>query len=249
MALKINFKISSKTSGIVLEDLRHDQAVTLTETLMGVKGVTRCTIEWEGEEDESELGPMQWSEQEPKPPEQEPEPEPPKKEPKPVTTQKTIIREPPGESHTVAPESPEQEPEPPEQKPERKRPRVIFKEMERVAHRNLGKYVDIDNKMGYHDQEDGGIVICYYTTKVYTSWEDMFELPVYIDADSIITLNNLKQVAVRQFRKWMSNHLDQLPEGVDPDAEFRSLQTSAAVYPPLKPKGQDFGREDESGGF
>ena len=51
----------------------------------------------------------------------------------------------------------------------------------------------------------------------------MFKLPKFIDNESIKNMNNLKQVAVRHFRKWMSDHPDQLPDGVDPDADFRPM--------------------------
>lgn len=101
-------------------------------------------------------------------------------------------------------------------------PVPIFEEQDKITKPNLTKYVDINMfNMGYHDQGDDNLVLCYGTTKVYTTWKDMFALPVMIDDKSLKKLNNLKQVAVRQFRKWMSEHLNLLPDGVDPDAEFR----------------------------
>ena len=119
---------------------------------------------------------------------------------------------------------------------------VIFKELDAISRTKLGEYIDINVfEMGYHNQGDGKIIICYGTTKVYTSWEDMFKLPTFIDNESIEKLDNLKQVAVRNFRKWMADHSDLLPNGVDPDAEFRSMDVGNSVYPPSSPGGQDFG--------
>ena len=124
---------------------------------------------------------------------------------------------------------------------EKKEP-VIFKELDAISRTKLGEYIDINVfEMGYHNQGDGKIIICYGTTKVYTSWEDMFKLPTFIDNESIEKLDNLKQVAIRQFRKWMADHPDLLPNGVDPDAEFRSMGVGDSVYPPASPGGQDFG--------
>lgn len=98
----------------------------------------------------------------------------------------------------------------------------IFTESGRIPFKKLKPYIDISvYGMGYHDQGDGIIVICSGASKVYTSWKDMFELPLYIDAESIRSISNLKQAAVRQFRKWMHDNPSLLPDGVDPDADFR----------------------------
>jgi hypothetical protein len=126
--------------------------------------------------------------------------------------------------------------------PQHKDP-VIFKELDKIPKAKLAKYIDIDVfNMGYHDQRFGKIVICYGTTKVYTSWDDMFDLPTFIDNKSIEKLNNLKQVAIRHFRKWMAVHPDLLPDGVDLDAAFRSTGVGQSVYPPSSPARQDFGK-------
>lgn len=100
----------------------------------------------------------------------------------------------------------------------------IFHELTRINHSDLKDYISIESSgMGYHDQKDGNIVICNGTTKVYTSWLDMFKLPIYIDGGSIENINNLKQVAVRTFRKWMNDNPSLLPDGIDPDADFRQM--------------------------
>lgn len=119
---------------------------------------------------------------------------------------------------------------------------AVFKELDTISETELTEYININLfGMGYHDQGNGKIVICYDATKVYTSWGDMFKLPKFIDNELIEKLGNLKQVAIRQFRKWMADHPDLLPDGVDPDAEFRSAGVGSSVYPPTSPRGQDFG--------
>jgi len=227
MTQKINLKISSNHGGITLEDITIEQVVILTQTIVGVKGPHKITISWE---DDGIDEPVE---------ESIPEPEPGQElesslfgdDPDEVTTSLTrttaVIPEPPG---------------PVDDLPQHKDP-VIFNEMDRISKTKLAKYIDIDVfNMGYHNQGEGKIVICYGTTKVYTSWEDMFKLPRFIDNESIKKLNNLKQVAIRHFRKWMAVHPDLLPDGVDPDAEFRSVGVGQSVYPPVRPTGQDFGK-------
>lgn len=136
-----------------------------------------------------------------------------------------------------------EEPETPNPVPEP----VIFKELDRISKSNLAKYTDILGifNLGYHDQGEGKLVICYGTTKVYTSWEDMFKLPEFINDKSIKDLNNLKQVAVRHFRKWMADHPDLLPDGVDPDADFRP-QLKGVINTKT---GNDGEYENTSGGY
>lgn len=369
MTQKIDFKISSKHAGITLEDITIDQALSLTETIVGTKGPYKVTISWEDDgTDDTDPEPVLESEPEPEPahmpeiltvgstdhthdpePEQEPEPKPPEliippttpivkptseQEPEPV---ENINEQPPvkllptldekiskndfttptfipleanlhyGETEdgrllikyyatrvdTTWEDLNELEPtvlnpiprgipllayhdignrrsavikfiehmrmkgieqgqaieildelnhtaKEPETK-EKKDP-MIFEELDAISKTKLSEYADIDMfEMGYHNQGDGKIVICYGTTKVYTSWEDMFKLPTFIDNESIKKLHNLKQVAVRNFRKWMAEHPNLLPDGVDPDAEFRSMNVSDSVYPPASPGGQDFG--------
>ena len=238
MTQQIDYKISSKHGGITLEDITIDQALVLTNTIVGTKGPYKVTISWEDNGiDEPE--PTEELISEPKP-EQELEPEP--KPPGPITSHINQTGFPQAADHItskapVIEPTPVQEPDPAPVHP------VIFNELDRISKAKLAKYIDIDVfNMGYHDQGHGKIVICYGTTKVYTSWEDMFKLPVFIDSESIKELNNLKQVALRHFRKWMANHPDLLPDGVDPDAAFRSTGVGQSVYPPSSPARQDFGK-------
>ena len=99
-----------------------------------------------------------------------------------------------------------------------------FEEGERVSKAKLASYVSIPrSNMGYHDQGDGVVVLCNNNTKVYTTWEDLFKLPASNHIPAIMELNYPKRGAIIAFRKWMSNNLDQLPAGVDPDADFRPL--------------------------
>jgi len=228
MCIRDSYKISSKHGGITLEDVTIGQTLVLTETIVGIKGPYKVTISWEDDGiDEPEPTEELISEPEPKPVQElEPEPEP----PEPTTTHTNMTDFPQAADNITAIEPiPTKEP-------------VIFKQLDRISKAKLAKYIDIDVfNMGYHDQGDGKIVICYGTTKVYTSWEDMFKLPKFINNESIENLNNLKQVAIRHFRKWMADHPDLLPDGVDPDAEFRSAGIGSSVYPPASPAGQDYG--------
>jgi hypothetical protein len=245
MTQQIDYKISSKHGGITLEDITIDQALVLTDTIVGTKGPYKVTISWE----DNGIDEPEPTEELIVEPESEQELESKHVPPEPITshinqtdlpqaadhiTQKTPVIEP----------TPAQEPDPAPAHP------VIFNELDRISKAKLAKYIDIDVfNMGYHDQGDGKIIICYGTTKVYTSWENMFKLPIFIDNESIKELNNLKQVAVRHFRKWMTEHSDLLPDGVDPDAEFRSAGVGQSVYPPESPAGQDFGKGISEGGF
>lgn len=242
MTQQINYKISSKHGGITLEDITIDQALVLTNTIVGIKGPYKVTISWEDDGiDEPEPTEELISEPESEP-EQELESEPESPEPTTSHINRTGFSQ---AADHIIPKAPiiestpiqEPNPEPPHL--------VIFNELDRISKAKLAKYIDIDVfNMGYHDQGDGKIVICYGTTKVYTSWEDMFKLPTFIDNESIGKLNNLKQVAIRHFRKWMATYPDLLPDGVDPDAEFRSAGVGQSVYPPISPAGQDFGKGD-----
>lgn len=349
----INFRISSKYSGITLEDITIDQSLILIETIVGMKGPYKCTVEWvqtDTSDPEPEQEPMSPIVKSATPtsdlePDEEPEPKPilePEPEPKeninkypPVkllstlagkiskndfTTSKYVplaanlhygetvdgelliryfatridttwddlnklegtIPDPmprgipllthndtgnrrsavirfieqirtknikPGQAIEILNKVDELNEEI-ETETETIKDLVIFTELDHIPISKLGEYVDINQfNMGYHDQEDGKLVICYGTNKVYTSWEDMFKLPVHIDNKSIEKLSNLKQVAVRQFRKWMANNLNLLPDGVDPDAEFRPAGVSTSVYPSESPEGQDFGRGNGGSGF
>jgi len=97
-----------------------------------------------------------------------------------------------------------------------------FKEGDRVSKDKLAPYVGIPrSNMGYHDQGDGVVVLCNNSTKVYTTWEDLFKLPVSTHVSAIMELNYPKRGAIIAFRKWMSQFPELLPAGVDPDADFR----------------------------
>lgn len=233
MTMKINMQISTDHSGVKLEDITKEQATELTRNIVGTKGPRKLIFTW-GYDAADEVNksivptpPSDIPKPEPKPEQElEPEPEP----PEPTTTHTNMTDFPQAADNITAIEPiPTKEP-------------VIFKQLDRISKAKLTKYIDIDVfNMGYHDQGDGIVVICYGTTKVYTSWEDMFKLPKFINNESIENLNNLKQVAIRHFRKWMADHPDLLPDGVDPDAEFRSAGVGSSVYPPASPAGQDFG--------
>jgi len=97
-----------------------------------------------------------------------------------------------------------------------------FKEGDRVSKDKLAPYVGIPrSNMGYHDQGNGVVVLCNNNTKVFTTWEDLFKLPVSDHVSAIMELNYPKRRAIIAFRKWMSQFPELLPAGVDPDADFR----------------------------
>jgi|GEM_PF-5502105 len=173
-------RLSTQTSGVTLKNLSGGNVRNKIDALLGTDGLTKITVSWESVED----APLKSEE---------------------LVSDLDIIDD------VVEEPTPLSEESGSGKLPSRTTEDSIppFEEMERISKTKLAKYININVfNMGYHDQGDGKIVICYGTTKVYTSWEDMFKLPTFIDNKSIEGLNNLKQVAVRNFRKWMATHPD-----------------------------------------
>lgn len=95
-----------------------------------------------------------------------------------------------------------------------------FVERPRINKADLNAYIGLGAcEMGYHNQKDGVIVICHGTVKLYTSWNDVEQLPYPIPQDVIKHLGTPKQVALRHFREWIEQGKPDMY--VDPDAAFR----------------------------
>ncbi|MGP8322431.1 MAG: hypothetical protein ACT6FG_00315 [Methanosarcinaceae archaeon] len=96
----------------------------------------------------------------------------------------------------------------------------IFTEIKPIKEKDFGKYIDLfADGMGYHDQNDGSIVIKRGVTKVYTTLKTMKELPCPIPKKLISHLSRPKQIAIKHFKEWIEQGLPNIY--VDPDAEFK----------------------------
>ena len=219
--MAIQVKLSAKSQAVTLKNLSKEHAHEITKLLIGVEGITRITTEWDPESVNEEEQYIQSTE--------EPHPD--------DNPAKIEYLNQPG-TIVAHPETTEQ-PEPPTPittpggNPSNSIPELT--EIQRIPRKALGPYINIGiHNMGYHDQRpSSNVVICYGTTKVFTTWDDLAKLPFPVPAESIFKLNALKQTAVKHFRKWMQQQANQAvqKESVtkpvtqdqedDPDAPYR----------------------------
>jgi len=214
--MTIQVKLSRVCQGLVLTELTKERAKDVVNTLTGVKGIKRISIEWDQDQNSPEPvnDTVQYT---------------PKTE---YSEQDCAIVAHPITHQPTPPETPSPDNNPPNSIPESA---AIFTEIERITRKNLGPYIDIGiHNMGYHTQGDSGkIAICYGTTKVYTTWDDMRQLPYPVPTEVIFKLNTLKQTAIKHFRRWIEEKYKQTENkdcsghpylsnsDTDPDAPYR----------------------------
>ena len=203
--MAIQIKLSNAHQGITLTELTRAHAKDIINTLTGVTGLKKMTIEWEPDQDQ------------PDPPSPPGPPEPAEKVIYPEQDCK-IIPEPRDTQSTTQGALQEED--------DSETLFLLF-ERPRIYKNDLGPYIYIGSKgMGYHDQPDPDkrIAICKGTTKVYTTIEDIERLKFPINPDELVNLNPTKQAAVRAFKQWVEtdykDHHKKTKE--DPDADFKN---------------------------
>ena len=204
--MAIQVKLSAKSQAVTLKNLSKEHAHEITKLLIGVEGITRITTEWDPKSVNEEEQYIQSTEESP------PDNNPAKIE---YPEQPCAI--------VTHPETTDQ-PEPPTapgSNPSISTPRLS--EIKRIPRKALGPYIDINiHNMGYHDQSPSrDVAICYGTTKVFTTWDDLAKLPFPVPAEAIFELNTLKQTAVKHFRKWMQQQANQAVQ-TEPTAKPKS---------------------------
>ena len=234
-------------SGVPIKNQTIDRALDICAALIGADGIKRITVEWEPEETPETPGPPKL----PEPPELlihqnqpgQPEPQiqlgPPTYRNPPEQTQYpeqecAIIDHP--ESKSVAlfekmiqlpkeipPEGipPEETTQPQKEIPQQPTDIPVFTEIGRIPKGKLGKFTDLGTcGLGYHATKTG-LVICYGTTKVYTTWKDMEDLPYPIKLSTLKHLSKLKKEAISHFSEWIRQGKPEIYK--DLDAEFRQM--------------------------
>lgn len=216
--MAIQVKLSAKSQAVTLKNLSKEHAHEITKLLIGVEGITRITTEWDQESVNEEEQYIQSTEESP------------------PDNNSAKIEYPEQPCAIVAHPKTTDQSEPstaPGSNPPISTPRLS--EIKRIPRKALGPYIDINiHNMGYHDQSPSrDVAICYGTTKVYTTWDDLAKLPFPVPAEAIFELNTLKQTAVKHFRKWMQQQANQaeqtesatkpktLDNEDDPDAPYR----------------------------
>jgi hypothetical protein len=202
--ISIQVKLSAKSQAVTLKNLSKEQAHEITRLLTGIEGINRITVEWDEPVNET-----------------------------PQYTRDTETLSDDGPTKIEYPDQPcaivshpettdqSEPPTAPGSNPLISTPRLL--EIKRIPRKALGPYIDINiHNMGYHDQSPSrDVAICYGTTKVYTTWDDLAKLPFPVPAEAIFELNTLKQTAVKHFRKWMQQQANQAVQ-TEPTAKPKS---------------------------
>ena len=222
---QVNIRLSSTVSGVLIEKLTVGRALDVCKSLIGTDGIKRMTVEW-GPEETPEL---------PEPP------DPPEQIQYPVQ-ECAIIDHPESKPVELLEKiTPPPEEKPPEEKPQPKEikqpleeipPKLkkitptpkdvqFFTEIERIPKGKLGKFTDLVTcGLGYHETKNG-LIICYGSTKVYTTWNIMEALPYPIQIGTLKHLSKPKKEAISHFSEWIQQGKPKIYK--DPDAEFRQM--------------------------
>lgn len=219
--MAIQIKLSGVHQGLTLSGLTLEHANNIVNTLTGVTGLKRISIEWEPGQDQQDL---------PSPPGP---PEPAEKVIYPEQDCK-IIPEPRATQSTIQGATQEED--------DSETLFLLF-ERPRVYKNDLGPFINIGTHgIGYYDQPapDKRIVICKGNIKVYTTIGDMEKLRFPINPDELVNLNPAKQAAVKQFKRWVETDYK--------DHSKKTQEDQDADYKPQLPPGMiDTGTSGDGG--
>lgn len=252
----VTLKLSTKTNGIIYEDISEEKALELIKCNIGIKGPKaphKMTIVWIDDAEVAVTKPLEVTG------------EPSVDKTDDVKTTPVIDKTPPeteDEISKVQPVSTDDSKKP-----------VVLSEISRIDKYDFTttKFIPIESNLSYAETDDGRISIKYAGTKINTTWKKLVELEQSIgdpitrgvpllegkDAGNRRTtvtkfinkmrINGIKQgdgieLFNRIFKdKPKSGTVESKDGDTDPDKDFRSTGVGSSVYPPASPTGQDFG--------
>lgn len=248
----ITLKLSTKTNGIIYEDISEEKALELIRCNIGIKGSKaphKITISWIDEPESAVAKPAELTG------------EPSVDKPDDVKTTPVIDKTPPETEDKISKVQPDST--------DNSKKTVVLSEISRIDKYDFTttKFIPIESNLSYAETDDGRISIKYAGTKINTTWKRLVELEQSIgdpiprgvpllegkDAGNRRTtvakfINNMRGNNIKQgdgielFNK-IFNYKPKsgIVESKDDD-DFRSTGVGASVYPPASPAGQDFGK-------
>ena len=253
----VTLKLSTKTNGIIYEDISEEKALELIRCNIGIKGPKaphKITIVWSDGPEMAEV----------KPSEVTGEPSVDKTDD--VKTAPVIDKTPPETEDKISKVQPASTDD--------SKKTVLLSEIGRIDKYDFTttKYISIESNLSYAETDDGRISIKYAGTKINTTWKKLVELEQSI-GDPItrgvpllegkdegnrrtavtkfinkLRINGIKQGdGIKLFNqifndKPNSGTVESKDGDTDPDADFKSTGVGSSVYPPSSPAGQDFGK-------
>ena len=228
----VDVRISSTMSGVPIKNQTIDRALDICAALIGADGIKRITLEWAPEEQPVTDNPP--VHRDPPEPTQYPEQEcaiTDHPDSKSVELFKKMIQPPeeipqpqeeiPQKPKKIPPQPPKEKPQQPKEIPQSPDNVPVFTEIERIPKGKLGKFTDLVTcGLGYHETKNG-LIICYGSTKVYTTWNIMEALPYPIQIGTLKHLSKPKKEAISHFSEWIQQGKPKIYK--DPDAEFRQM--------------------------
>jgi len=244
----ITLKLSTKTNGIIYNNISVEKVLELTRANVGVSGPRKITIEWVVDDESAVV----------KPPE---------------ATDGILLAKLDDDIPVNAHEN-ENVPDKLHNLTETQQAslgdHVVLPEIAKIDKFDLTttKYVPLESNLYFAETADGRLSVKYAGTKIFTTWEEIVKLEQSLlnpipqgmallkDKDvgnrrTAITkfinkmrTKNIKQGdGVKLFNHIFKDQsdLDAGKDGVDPDADFRATGVGSSVYPPASPAGQDFG--------
>lgn len=248
----ITLKLSTKTSGIIYNNVSVEKVLELTMANVGVSGPHKITIEWGVEE----LAVVKPPEATDKPLVDAVDDYIPKKAPE--------IEKVPDKFHQMA--------ETQQASLGGSKEPVVLSEINRIDKFSLTttKYVPLESNLYFAETTDARLSIKYAGTKIDTTWKEIVKLEQSLpnpipqgtallnDKDvgnrrtAIIKfINKMRTTDIKQgdgvqlfneiFKDKPKLDADKGKDDEDPDADFRHTGVGSSVYPPASPAGQDFG--------
>lgn len=248
----ITLKLSTKTNGIIYENISEEKALELIRCNIGIKGPKaphKITIVWIDEAEVDVLKPTE------------------------AIGESSVDETDGGETIPVIDKSPPE----PENKLSMVHPAstdnsnksVVLSEIGRIDKYDFTttKFIPIESNLSYAETEDGRISIKYAGSKINTTWKHLLELeqsigdpiPRGVDLLEGKDAGNRRTTVTKFINKMRKNDIKQ-GDGIklfnqindkpksgtkdgdtDSDDDFRSTGVASSVYPPASPKGQDFG--------
>lgn len=256
----ITLKLSTRTNGIIYEDISEEKALELIRCNIGIKGPKaphKITIAWSDGPEMAEV----------KPSEATGEPSVDKTDD--VETASVIDKTPPETEDKISKVQPASTDD--------SKKTVLLSEIGRIDKYNFTttKYIPIESNLSYAETDDGRISIKYAGTKINTTWKKLFELeqsigdpitrgvPLLEGKDEgnrrtavIKFINKMRENDIKQGDGSVVSEIESFTNQIfgkksgtveskdgdtDPDADFKSTGVGSSVYPPSSPAGQDFG--------
>lgn len=241
----INLKLSTKTNGIVYNNISVEKVIELTRANVGTNGPRKITIEWNNDATDGAVV---------KPVEVTGDSSAGKVEGGiPASTPTTKLKQDDADgmgdiSHET------------QQSCLGARESAVLSNISNINQKEFTtiKFIPIETNLSFAETLDGRITIKYAGTKVNTTWDELLQLEQSVKNPiprgvAVLKTNDSgnRRTAVTKFINKMRSEDVKRGDGVklfnqkfkndDPDADFRSTGVGESVYPPVSPAGQDFG--------